>query len=194
MPNPSLKRMNHIAIQSIAAALAVCISIFAAVFAWQQVEVSRIHNRKSVAPILQITPYMEGKNRRNGLYLSNDGLGPAIVRGFSVKSGGVVASGFASDRWAEILATTSANPVCFATAWPKGETAIRAGVEVPLVYVKNAEGAELCMGELVKLIGGPPIEITVEYESIYGEAIHRSANSRVFSSTLDTLYKKLIGQ
>ena len=187
-------RINHVVIQSLAAASAVCISIFAAVFAWQQVDVSRIHNRKSVAPILQITPYMEGKNRRNGLYLSNDGLGPAIIKGFSVKSGGVVASGFDSDRWSEVLSTTTANPNCFATGWPKGETAIRAGMDTPLLSITNAEGADMCAVELVKLIGGKPIEINIEYESIYGEAMHLSGNSKIISKTLDALYKKLSNQ
>jgi hypothetical protein len=184
-------KLTHTKMQSGAAALAVLISVFAAAFAWQQVEVSRVHNRLSVIPILQTTPYMEGKGRRNGLYLSNDGLGPAIIKSFSVKSGGVTANGFESDRWAEVLSTTLANPACFATAWPKGETALRAGLEVPLVYITNAEGAELCLIELVKVVGGSPIEMSVEYESVYGEERHLSANSKVISRTLEALYKKL---
>lgn len=183
-------KYSHLAIQSIAAALAVCISIIAAVFAWQQVGISRTHNQLSVIPILQITPYLEGKSGRNGLYLSNDGLGPAIIKGFSVRSGGVVASGFESDRWTEVLATTVANPACFATGWPKGETTLKAGIEVPLVFATKAEGAEVCLVELVKLIGGNPIEIGIEYESIYGEKKHLAANSKVFSKTLDALYRK----
>lgn len=137
---------------------------------------------------------MEGKGRRNGLYLSNDGLGPAIIKAFAVKSAGVAATGFESDRWAEVLSTTRANPVCFATGWPKSDTAIRAGLEIPLVYVTNAEGAELCLAELVKLIGGSPIEIDVDYESIYGEPKHLAANSKVISKTLEALYRRLVPQ
>lgn len=186
--------MNHARIQSIGTVSAVCISIFAAVFSWQQVEISRVHNRKSVEPILQITPYMEGKGRRNGLYLTNDGLGPAILKGFSVKSGGVVASGFGSDRWFEVLATTVSLPACFATGWPKGEVALRPGIEIPLVSLTNAEGTEICGLELVKLIGGKPIEIRVQYESIYGEPKMLTADSKVVSRTLDALYKKLTNQ
>ena len=186
--------LSHSAIQSTAAATAVCISIFAALFAWQQVDVSRTHNRLSVAPLLQITPYLEGKAGRNGLYLSNVGLGPAIVKGFSVKSGAFSASGFESDRWTEVLATTAANPACFATGWPKGETALKAGSEVPLVFATKADGAEICLGEVIKLIGGSPVEINVDYESIYGEKKHLSTNSRVNSKTLDALYRKLVAR
>lgn len=170
---------------------AVLISIFAAGFAWEQVNVSRIHNQKSVAPILQITPYMEGKGRRNGLYISNDGLGPAIIKDFSVKSGSIVANGFSSDRWAEVLATTIANPICFATAWPKGETVIRAGTEAPLIYITNAEGADLCMLELIKLIGGNPIQITIDYESLYGEKLHLSGDSKISSKTIDKMFQAI---
>lgn len=40
------------------------------------------HNRVSVAPLLQLTPYAEGKTGKNGIYLSNVGLGPAVITGF----------------------------------------------------------------------------------------------------------------
>lgn len=185
--------VNHTAIQSIASAAAVLISITAAVFAWQQVEVGRVHNRLSVTPILQITPYLEGKSGRNGLFLSNDGLGPAIVKSFEVRSNGITASGFGADRWDEIIATTAANPLCFGRGWPKGETTLKAGSEVPLVYVTKAEGAEGCMAELVKLVGGSAIEIEIGYESIYGEPKHLSANSKAVSRTLSNMYQMLTG-
>ncbi|WP_371325343.1 hypothetical protein VX159_07440 [Dechloromonas sp. ZY10] len=178
--------------RSLAPVSAVFISILSAIFAWQQVDVSRVHNRKSVMPILQVTPYMEGKERRNGIYLSNDGLGPAIVKGFSVSSGNVVASGFGSDRWSEVLSATTLNSSCFATGWPKGETAIRAGSDMPLLSITNADGYDMCMVELVKLIGGKPIEINIEYESIYGDVMHLSATSKISSQTLDSLHKKLV--
>lgn len=181
--------MNHIAIQSIATVTAVSISIFAAVFAWQQVELTRNHNRKSVTPILQITPYMEGKNHRNGLYLTNDGLGPAVIKSFSVRSGGILAKGFESDRWGEILSAKNLNPTCFATGWPKSEVAIRPGIEITLLSLTNAEGMDICRLDLLKLIAGSPIEIDVEYESIYGEVKHLQANSKISSKTIDNLYK-----
>jgi hypothetical protein len=134
---------------------------------------------------------LEGKSGRNGIYLSNDGLGPAIIKNFSVKSGGVVASGFESDRWTEIIATTAANPLCFGTAWPKGEVALKAGLEIPLVFITRAEGAEICYAELIKLVGGNAIDISVEYESIYQEKQVITRNQKVFSRTFDALYKKV---
>jgi hypothetical protein len=194
-----LEKFNHAVIQSLAAVFALLISFAAAWFAWEQVNLSKIHNRLSVMPILQLTPYLEGKNgkdgkiARNGLYLSNDGLGPAIIKSFTVKSGGVIATGFTSDRWHEIISTTAANPTCFATGWPKAETALKAGVDIPLVSVTAAVGlSEICNLELLKLVGGNAIEVDMDYESMYGEKKHLLANSKVFSKTLDDLYKLLM--
>ena len=185
--------LNHVTIQTVVAVFAAVISAAAVVFAWQQVEVSRIHNRRSVVPILQLTPYLEGNPGRNGLYLLNAGLGPAIITDFSVKSGNIVARGFESDRWAEILSASGVNPYCFATAWPKGETALSPEVEVPLIYITKAKGASFCFSELVKLIAGDPIEITVDYESIYGESKQLSENSNIHSKALSALHRKLTG-
>lgn len=171
-----------------AAALA---AIFAAVFAWKQVELSREHNRLSVMPILQVTPYLEGKGKRNGLYLSNDGIGPGILKGFSVKSAGVTATGFESDRWPEILSANHLSLDCFAMAWPKGEAALKVGYETPLLALSNAELLRPCLIELIKLVKDPLVEVRIEYESIYGEKKYFTTNSKISSSAVDELWKRL---
>lgn len=66
--------INHNVVQAATAALALPISILAAVFTWQQLEIGREHNRLSVAPILHITPYLEGIGGKNGFYMTNEGL------------------------------------------------------------------------------------------------------------------------
>lgn len=181
-------KLIHRMFRLLVVALPLGISLAAAVFAWQQVEVSRDHNRRSVIPILQATPYLEGRGGRNGIYLSNDGLGPAILKGFSVKSGGVVASGFDSDRWPEILAASALTPTCFATAWPKGEVALKPGSELVLLRSTSADNAEHCLLEVAKLISGSPIEITIDYESIYGETKQLRTNSNISSSMIKRLF------
>ncbi len=186
--------IDHKVIQTIIAAIAVPISIIAAVFAWWQVELTQKHNRLSVRPILQVTPYLEGKDGKNGLYLSNDGLGPAIIKSFTARSGGIIAEGFGADRWHELIAQTAANPNCFKTGWPKGETAIKAGDVLPMFVVAPGEGSALCQLELVKLVGGSAIEIEIKYESMYEESSVLRADSRAASKTLDSLYRTLMGQ
>ena len=187
-------KLAHIAVQNVVGVLALCISIVAAIFAWQQVEISRVHNRLSVAPILHVTPYAEGKSGRSGIYVSNVGLGPAIIKEFSVKAGGVVASGFESDQWPEILTAADTNPLCFATAWPKADSAVKAGEELPLVFVTKAEGSDICYAELIKLIGGQGVDISIQYESIYGEPRHVSESFKVKSKTMDWLYRQFFGK
>ena len=58
------------------AIVTLIVSVLAMAFAWEKVAISKDHNRRSVKPVLQITPFVEGPGERNGIYLSNDGLGP----------------------------------------------------------------------------------------------------------------------
>jgi hypothetical protein len=184
----------HVAVQTAAAVLALFISIFAAVFSWQQVEVSRVHNRISVAPILHVTPYAEGKSGRNGLYVSNVGLGPALIKEFRASSGAFVAEGFESDRWIDILAAAKINPACFATGWPRLDSVVKAGEELPLVHVTKADGADICYTEMIKLIGGTGVEVAVTYESVYGEQKRMSETSKVNSRSVNLLYQQLFAK
>lgn len=181
-------------VELVVSILALVISVAAAIFAWQQVDVSQRHNRVSVAPLLQLTPHAEGKTGRNGIYLSNVGLGPAIMTGFSVSTGAIVASGFSSDRWAELLQAAGGNPLCFATGWPREGAAIKAGDELPLVYITKAEGVESCYAEIVKLMAGPGLQVSVEYTSIYGDLSKVSESSKVNSATLQALYRAVGGK
>ena len=53
---------------------------------------------------------------------------------------------------------------------------------------------EICNLELVKMIGGKPIEIKVGYESIYGEKKHLVADTKLPSKSMDALYQGLFGK
>lgn len=184
-------KSSHTTIQTIVSVFALLISVAAAIFAWEQVEISRVHNRLSVSPLLYITPYAEGNSGRNGVYVSNVGLGPAVIKEFSVKTQGVVARGFESDRWPEILTAANINPLCFATGWPKQNSAVKAGDEIPILYITKAEGGNSCTKELIKLIGGSGVEISIGYESIYGEKKVVSESSRINATMLQQMYQKL---
>lgn len=186
------KRNSRLSV--VLSAVALVVAIAAAYFAWMQVDVSRVHNRLSVMPILQLTPYLEGPGGKNGIYLSNDGLGPAIIEGFSVKVGEVVASGFEEDRWSEMLGMTEALPDCFAAGWPKANTALKASAEESLIRITQADIRSTCYGEMVKLVGGRPLEIRVDYRSMYGEKKQLVADSRIVSKKLEKLYRALVSK
>ena len=53
-------KLDQSAVQTFVGLLAFFISIVALFFSWQQVEISRKHNRLSVVPILNVTPFAEG--------------------------------------------------------------------------------------------------------------------------------------
>lgn len=165
--------------QSWAAIAAIFISVVAAYFSWQQLEVSRDHNRRSLRPVLQLTPWTEGTGGKNGLYLTNEGIGPAFLTDIEVRAGRHVFAGLGPDRWAEALTAIGVNPSCFAGGWPQPNTALRVGFERELQRLTHPVGDPTCSIEMVKLAGGPGLQVIIEYESIYGEKfwLHASSNA-----------------
>jgi len=186
-------KLARFKVEQVVAVLAFLISIVALFFAWKQVEISQEHNRLSVTPMLKVTPYAEGKPGRNGIYLTNVGLGPAIIKEFSVRTGNVVASGLESAQWSEILTAAGINPHCFALAWPRADEAIKAGDELLLLSVTKAEGFDICLAELLKLIGGQGVNISIRYESFYGESRHVSESSQIKSKAVNSLHHQFFG-
>lgn len=187
-------KRSQISVQTILSVLALCISVFAAFFSWQQVADARAHNRLSVRPLLHLIPYAEGKGGRNGLYLENVGLGPAIFKELRVKSGNMIAYGFDSDQSANLLAAAGVNVGCFKQGWPKYESAVKAGEALALFQITKAEGSEACAVEMIKLMGGHGLDVVIGYESMYGESRTLSENSRVKSETIQFLHQKLFGK
>jgi hypothetical protein len=100
---------------------AVAISLFALALSWWQLEVGREHNRLSVKPLVVITPHLEGPGGRNGVYLSNQGLGPAVLKSMKVVVAGQSFEGLGKSRWKEILKAADTDPFCYALGWPTPE-------------------------------------------------------------------------
>jgi hypothetical protein len=177
--------------QAVAAVTALCVSLASALFAWWQVDVTQTHNRRSLMPIIQVTPYLEGPSGRNGLYLTNDGLGPATLVDFQVKAGDLVVTGLDEDRWPQLLTAAKLNPNCFSTAWPRRNATIRPGVETPLLQLTKAAKSEVCFGEALKLAAGPGLQIQIDYDSIYSERVRLNTDSRIRSNTLEQAYRSI---
>jgi hypothetical protein len=69
--------------------LALIISVGALIVSTLQYRVVRKHYRLSVRPHVNFTFILEGGTaERNGIYLANLGLGPAIIKALSVEVGG----------------------------------------------------------------------------------------------------------
>jgi hypothetical protein len=168
-----------------------CVSVY---FTREQLEISREHNRISITPIIHITPFLENKGR-NGVYISNKGIGPALLKLFSVESRGIVAQGFDNDRFTDILKAYGVRPECFKIGWPRTGTAIKVDEEIGLFSMNDysAPGEPPCILDVLKLIGGDGIKITVTYESLYGESKTVTSSSKVKSRAVDDAFRLAFG-
>lgn len=146
---------------------AILISAVALIVAIWQGAVSREHNRLSVKPNILLVPVLEGKGGKNGIYITNAGLGPGIIKRAILKINDTEFD-LTKNTWPEILKQIGIKPICFSQSWlPVGST-IMAAEEVALIKVTREElGA--CYLEAVKLITKRSIKITIHYLSMYKE-------------------------
>ena len=131
---------------------------------WAQTRATRLHNRQSVRPLLQIRRIRQ--DDRVGLKIVNAGLGPAVVTRSAALLDGEVAG-----EW-----NREVKPVLFAPGlWPKtyslrAGSVVLAGQETFLVLLESdgtgANGSDR-LGEFWALIDRRLV-IEVEYESLYG--------------------------
>jgi len=164
--------------------VALVVSIATAAIALKQMAITRDHNRKSVMPALQITTHLEGEGGRNGIYISNDGLGPAYLKDFSVKYKDTIRSGLGPSKWVEILTVSSELPICFSEGWPEKDAILKPGLETPLLHVADYKNIDICGSEVAQLMEVEPLEFFVLYESGYGDerVLRKSSGERRKSS------------
>lgn len=172
---------------------ALFVSASTSYFANENLKTAQQHNKLSVEPLLRVTPMMAGDTGKNGLFVSNMGLGPAIVKNFSVVANDTMYDGFSEDHWPTILQSMGINPACFATGWPNLDSVVRPREEpLPLLYLSKVDS--VCMPEMVKLVGGKEIMIKFEYQTIYQERREETSTSKIKSKSIDALYQRITGQ
>lgn len=91
-------------IQSFIAIFIAIIALFISI--WQGFE-QRKHNRYSVRPLLTFDSYVSNKTR--SIRISNDGLGPAIIKEFKVKIDGETISGDQDNPWTTVVEKRNLN-------------------------------------------------------------------------------------
>ena len=168
---------------------AILVSVIAlTVSIWQGV-VTREHNRLSVKPNFLVTPMLEGKGGKNGIYISNAGLGPGIITGAKLIVNNEEFD-FKKNVWPDILIKLGVAPICFATSWLPNESALMASEEKSLISITRADlGA--CYLEVIKLVVKNKINVEVRYKSMYGEVDILSASATI--SKDDFNFSKMFG-
>jgi hypothetical protein len=147
---------------------ALFISFLALGLAWWQLELGRKHNKLSLKPLLTITPYSEGKDGKNGVFISNQGLGPAILKDFTVTIDGKTYKGLGENKWTEALKAAKTEPLCYKHGWPTSNSIIKVGEEIAIL-TPTAANIPICNLAMFVLQMGKNISISIEYESLYEE-------------------------
>lgn len=167
----------------IIASSAMIISICAlSVSIWQGM-VAREHNRLSVKPNLLITPYLEGHGGKNGIYLSNDGLGPGIITHASITINNKDYD-LSKNPWPAVFNDINIKSDCFALSWAPSGATLKASEEKALIQTTRAE-LDGCYFETKKLITDYKIKINIDYKSIYNEYDHTSSIASLRKSDFD---------
>ncbi|OSI15912.1 hypothetical protein BWD09_07920 [Neisseria dentiae] len=147
--------------------LSLVVSALTLIYLIKQVDLSREHNRNSVKPYLNFYAIAVGNNK-DGLYLSNEGLGPALITEISIN--GKRYPDLRSSDWQKITKETGLTYSCFAFGALKEKMAIRAGADdVPLIVLsKSTDLPPTCYLESLAL--QEKIILKVKYTSMYKES------------------------
>ena len=132
------------------------------------------HYRLSVKPHVNVMFYLEGrKDQKNGIYLGNNGLGPAIIKAVSVEVGGKSYSAADKHPWRSMLRDLDIVSNCFKYRLAQPGTALKSGEEFALLIVTNAESPVIdgrpCHVELIRLMKAEGLKVHIHYESMYEE-------------------------
>lgn len=140
---------------------ALCVSLW-------QLSMARQHNILSVRPFLMVTPHFAGSGGKNGLYLTNEGIGLGIITSMSVTVSGNTYAGLGTSQWPTILRSMNLDPLCFSMGWPTKLAALSPGKEIQILgpSKKPPAGCELA---LISFLMRKDVSIALHYTSLYEE-------------------------
>lgn len=157
---------------------AVIVSFVAVGFSWWQLEVARQHNRISVKPVIAFSQYLEGPGGRNGMFVSNQGLGPAKLKSLEVTVDGKVFSGLGQNRWPDVIRQAGSTPRCFKQGWPTKDAVLKAGEEKVLLAQSKA-ALPICDVATMFFYLDKDITIVIGYESFYGKVFEARSSTKM---------------
>jgi hypothetical protein len=168
------------------------------VSSWQYSAVTR-HYRLSVRPHVNVIFYLEGgRSERNGIYIANPGLGPAIIKALSVEVGGKSYSAADNRPWPNVFRDLTLAPGCFRQTWVQPGSVLKSGEEIALLTTTHANTAivdgRLCQIELLKFLKAEGLKVRIQYESMYGEPRETIDESPVDSGMISEISTAMMQQ
>lgn len=151
------KILNRVVL--IAGLLAIFISF------WQAFD-AREHNRLSLKPYITSAYTVTGVDNNDGVFVSNDGMGPAFI-----KEAYIIANGktfdLATNSWPAIYDHLHIKNGCHTERWFKMGSVIKSGDKIKLIYPTSATNDKECVNQFTDLLSHSELNLHIVYESIY---------------------------
>lgn len=139
---------------------------FSMTFNMQQLAATREHYRLSVMPLLDFSVVVNNKASPAGIFVTNDGFGPAIVNTFEIYVDGQRIQAVDLDEtWKAAIDALNMRGMGVRWSWFEPGQAIRTGRSSHLFGFDNVAG----LRKRMLLDAASRLEICIEYESIYGD-------------------------
>jgi hypothetical protein len=146
---------------------AILIAFGSAGVSYLQYSSGKHYAELAVRPYLSITPYLEGEGGQNGLYLSNDGNGPAVVTGVQIVFEGRTFDGPGESPWPIVERAIGAEG-CFRRGWPVDAAVLRPGEKEVVLAPTRATNLPQCIGATVKLLTHGNLRLVIRYSDLDG--------------------------
>ena len=158
--------------------------------AWAAHE-SYASNKLLYRPYAITTQYFDDTSRKYGIYLSNAGLGPAIIKSMTVTVGDRKYTGLGPSIWPQFRADMGVSTTdCFRTGWPLQDGVVKAGEEVPL-FTLSSVAKLACHEQMLKLLANNSIVIEIKFASLYGDEFSTTGDMRLNDATACQLIEQL---
>ncbi|WP_426234812.1 hypothetical protein [Pseudomonas sp. TWP3-2] len=148
----------------------VSIALFALGFSIWQGDVQRTHNHVSLEPRINAYYSNDQKADREGLYLINNGMGPAFVEKLEVTVDGKTVSEGDMGKFGAALHPLGLSSGCLTIGGPRPNDSFKVGEEIALIELsKNAP--PICAFSALKMRTAftDGLDFTVIVKSIYGD-------------------------
>lgn len=146
------------------ATISLCLAI------WQGSEQIR-HNHVSVEP--RINAYFSSDGRKNqwGIYLINNGMGPAFVSGITATVDGKPVQTINNNIFLGVVRALGLRDSCFVISGPRPNDSFKTGEEIFLIEARDAtpECAADRLQLMLSSMSPHRLNFTLETESIYGD-------------------------
>lgn len=156
--------------QSTANLATVSIALVALGFSIWQAVIQRTHNHVSLEPRINAYYSNDGKAEQEGLYIINNGMGPAFVERFGVSVDGKTVP--EEDLWklGAALAPLGLNAMCLTIRGPRPNDSFKAGEEMALIEISKGAPAVCSLTALkMRAAFAENLDFTLIVKSIYGD-------------------------